>query len=204
MVLTIGGVLHGAALALAVSTDVFVGFCACGGRNIRLTRHTAVVSAATCCAIFLIFGLIGSFITPFIHDSVEVYIGFTALLIIGLTRIFDRAIKAAIRRFRQRLSIFFKVYAEPELADLDSGGELSVREGILLASATSIDAGIAALGSGLSCANVIASSAFTLIFSFAAVTLGVHLGRYLSGKLPFDVSVAGGVILIVLAVLKLF
>ena len=203
MVLTIGGVLHGAALALAVSTDVFVGFCACGGRAIRLTRHTAVVSAVMCAVIFLVFGLIGSILTPFVHDSVEVYIGFTALLLIGLSRIFDRAIKAAIRRFRQRLSIFFKVYAEPELADLDSGGDLSVREGILLASATSIDAGIAALGSGLNYANVAVSSVFTLVFSFVAVVLGVNLGRYLSGKLPFDVSIAGGIILIALAVLKL-
>ena len=196
--------IHPAALALAVSTDVFVGFCTCGGRNIRLKRGTAIVSALACALIFLAFGLIGSLASPLVPDRLEALVGFACLLLIGLTRIFDRAFKAILRRFRQRLAMVFKLYAEPELADLDSGGDLSLREGVLLASATSIDAAITALGSGLAVTQVVAASVFSIGFAFAAVVLGVWLGRYLSGKLPVNVSVLGGVILIVLAVLKLF
>jgi putative sporulation protein YtaF len=203
MVLSLGGVVHGATLALAVSTDVFVAFFGCGGRGIGLKRRTAVVSAVVCSCIFLAFGLIGSVATPFVPDEIEKYVGFATLMLIGLTRVFDRAVKAVIRRFRQRLSLIFKVYAEPELADLDAGGDLSIREGVLLASATSIDAAITALGSGMSGSYVLAAAAFTVVFSFAAVTLGVCLGRYLSGKCPLNLSVVGGVILIVLAITKL-
>ena len=195
--------LHPAALALAVSTDVFVGFCTCGGRDIRLKRGTAIVSALACAVIFLVFGLIGSLASPLVPDRAERLIGFACLLLIGLTRIFDRAFKALLLRFRRSLATVFKIYAEPELADLDRGGDLSLREGVLLASATSIDAAITALGSGLVVAQVVAASVFSIGFAFAAVVLGVSLGRYLSGKLPVNVSVLGGVILIALAVLKL-
>ncbi|MDR0905730.1 MAG: manganese efflux pump MntP family protein, partial [Oscillospiraceae bacterium] len=73
----------------------------------------------------------------------------------------------------------------------------------LLASATSIDAAITALGSGMSGAYVAAAAVFTVVFSFVAVALGVHLGRYLSGKCPINLSIVGGVILIVLAITKL-
>ncbi|MDR0905115.1 MAG: hypothetical protein LBN00_02870, partial [Oscillospiraceae bacterium] len=169
MLFSMGSVVHGATLALAVSTDVFVAFFGCGGRGIGLKRRTAVVSAVVCSCIFLVFGLIGSVATPFVPDYIEKIVGFATLMIIGLTRVFDRAVKAAIRHFRKRLSILLKVYAEPELADLDAGGDLSIREGVLLASATSIDAAITALGSGMSGAYVAAAAVFTVVFSFVAV-----------------------------------
>ena len=190
-------------LALAVATDVFVGFCACGGRGIRLKRFTAVVSAIVCAVIFLVFGLLGSVVTTHINDRAEAYIGAAVLLLIGLTRIFDRTFKALILHFRRWFSPLSEVYAKPELADRDLCGNLSVHEGVLLACATSVDAALTALGSGLGVGAVIVGAIFSFLFSYGAVRLGMWLGRRLAANLPVNISVIGGLVLIALAIAKL-
>ena len=205
-------VLEAALLALSLSTDLFVAFIAYGGRDIHVPRRTALVTALVCTGIFLLFGLVGCFISPLLPNGVNRAIGFLTLLLIGFIRIFDGAVKALIRRGLPRrqlklramgLSVLLEVYADPEMADIDSGGVLSVREGMLLAAAMSFDGAATGLGAAAGNISVAITAALSFLFCIAAIAAGLRLGRFLSGKTPVDTSVIGGTMLIALAITKL-
>ena len=213
MFFTYHSVIEATLLALSLSTDIFVAFIAFGGRDIRVPRRTAFVTSLVCTGIFLLFGLIGSFVSPLLPEVFQKAIGFFTLLIIGLVRIFDGAIKALIRRgipHRQLklramgLSILLEVYADPETADIDAGGVLSIREGALLAAAMSFDGAATGLGIAAGGVSILLTAVLSFIFCIVSIVTGTRLGRFLSGKSAFDMSVIGGIMLIVLAVTRLF
>lgn len=212
MQFTYRSVVEAALLALSLSTDLFVAFIAYGGRSIRVSRHTALVTSVVCTGIFLLFGLAGCFVSPLLNAGAAKAIGFLTLFIIGLARIFDGTVKALIRRglpHRQLklramgLSILLEVYADPEAADLDSGGELSMREGALLAAAMSFDGAATGIGAAAGGVSVTITAALSFLLCIASIAGGLRLGKYLSGKTPVDVSVIGGVLLVVLAITRL-
>lgn len=212
MQFTFRSVIEAALLALSLSTDLFVAFIAYGGRNIHVPRRAALVTSLVCTGIFLLFGLVGCFATPFLPNGVEKAIGFLMLFIIGIIRIFDGTVKALIRHGLPRrklklramgLSILLEVYADPETADLDSGGVLSMREGALLAVAMSFDGVATGIGAAAGGVSVLLTAAISFVFCIISITVGLRLGRFLSGKLPFDMSVIGGALLVILAVTRL-
>jgi len=213
LVLSFRVFFEAALLALTLSTDVFVAFITYGGRDIRVPRLSALTAAFMCAVIFLLFGFIGRLLSQYFPDGVNMFLGFIILLVVGLIRIFDSAVKALIRRglphrrFKLRalgLSVLLEVYADPETADVDKRGDLSVRESALLAAAMSFDgaaAGFCAYAGGI---NIWIATVFSLVFSVAAIAAGLRLGKFLSGRCPIDTSFIGGILLIALAITKLF
>jgi len=191
-----------------LSSDIFIAFFAYGVRGIRVPRRTLLVTASVCAGVFLLFGSVGFYFTPFLPAGIGKAFGFITLLIIGLIRVFDSAVKALIRRGLPKrrikgLSALLEVYAAPESADVDAGGELSVREGVLLAAAMSFDGAAAGLGAAAGNISVSLTSALSFLFCVAAIYAGQRLGRYFTDKVPADLSAIGGVLLIVLAFTKL-
>lgn len=210
--LTYRGIIEAALLALSLSTDLFVAFVAYGSREIRVPSRTAFVTSLVCTGIFLLFGIIGCFASPLLPESVGKTIGFLTLLAIGVIRIFDGTVKALIRRGLPKrqlklralgLSILLEVYADPETADLDQGGVLSIREGVLLAVAMSFDGAATGIGAAAGGVSVTLTAILSFLFCGAFIALGLKLGKFLSGKLPVDMSVIGGALLVILAVTRL-
>jgi putative Mn2+ efflux pump MntP len=211
--------IESALLALSLSADIFVAFAAYGGTGMRVPRRTALSSALICSGIFIAFGLIGTLVCPAVPAGVSKAIGFFTLFVIGLMRIFDSSVKAFIRKLKRRPGKIIEVYADPQKADLDLGGELSPREGALLAAAMSLDGAAAGFGTGAAacksaavagapalCGGVMLTAVLSFFFCITAIALGFLLGQKLKGTRAgavIDMSAAAGLTLLALAFWRL-
>jgi putative sporulation protein YtaF len=208
--LSLRSALEAAALSLSLSLDVFVAFFLYGSRGIRVPKTSIFVAGFVCTAIFTLFAAFGQALRPFFPEKLAAAIGSAALLLLGCSRVFDYAVKSAIRKgakklkFKARGILFMlEIYADPDLADLDSGGELSTREAALVALVMSIDGAAGGFGAGSSGAQVILCSLFSALMCLLAIIVGRRLGEYLTGRTMTDLSPAGGALLIALSIVNL-
>jgi putative sporulation protein YtaF len=198
-----------ALLALSLSTDIFVAFIAYGADGVRVSRGARLVSALVCTAIFAASGLLGAAAGPLVAPAAAKAVGFLALCAVGLSRVFDGAVKAAIRRFRAAKSTkacIKRACIEREGSGARHSGELSLRESAFLAVAMSVDGAAAGFGVGACGGGIALTTAMSMAFCLAAIALGVKLGGVLHGtKLARgrSMSAAGGLALLALAVWKL-
>jgi putative sporulation protein YtaF len=200
-----------ALLALSLSSDIFVAFIAYGADGVRVSRGAGLVSALVCTAIFAASGLLGAVTGPLVAPAAAKAIGFLALCAVGLSRVFDGAVKAAIRRLRLRSEKIPKARVkhartERESSDARRGYDLSLRESALLAVAMSVDGAAAGFGVGACGGGIALTASMSMVFCLAAIALGVKLGGALHGtKLARgrSMTAAGGLALLALAVWKL-
>ena len=166
-----------------------------------------VVSAGT-----LAFSLaMGNWLQGFFPGWVTKGICFLVLLALGLIKLLDGAVKTLIRQFGRNaarlnfcsLRFVLTVYADPEPADLDQSNVISPKEAASLALALSLDGLAVGFGAAMGDMNALAAVFGVLVINALAILAGVWLGNGAAGKLPFPISWLGGVILIVIAVLKL-
>lgn len=200
-------------LSAALSIDVFIASVSYGSQGIKVPFVSVMVISGVCSAVLTLSVGLGRLLSPFVTPAAAGGICFAILFVMGFLRVFDTALKAWIKRSKGKvrkvrfsafkLHFLLEVYAEPEIADLDSGGVLSAGEAALLAAAMSLDGGAAGLGAGAGNAPVALTGVLSFVLGVVAVWLGMHLGRMIARKIPFDLSPAGGILLIVLAFLKL-
>ena len=126
---------------------------------------------------------------------------------------FDSSLKALIRRHRDlhrqwqfsafHFRVILNIYANPEQADQDRSGALSVGEATALAVALSLDSLTVGVGAGLDQTPVFAAVLLSFVLGLAAILLGRWLGDKLMRGLQIEVSWISGLMLLVLAGLKL-
>ena len=207
------GLIEAWVLAAALSVDAFVASFAYGSSRIRIPLVSVlimdVVSAGT-----LAFSLaMGNWLQGFFPGWVTKGICFLVLLALGLIKLLDGAVKTLIRQFGRNaarlnfsvcsLRFVLTVYADPESADLDQSNVISPKEAASLALALSLDGLAVGFGAAMGDMNALAAVFGVLVINALAILAGVWLGNGAAGKLPFPISWLGGVILIVIAVLKL-
>lgn len=200
-------------LSAALSIDTFIAGISYGSQGIKVPFGSVMIISGVCSAVLTLSVGLGRLLSPFVSPGAAGIICFAILFIMGSVRVFDTALKSWIKKSRDkvrkvRFSVFkiqflLEIYAEPEIADLDSGGVLSAGEAALLAAAMSLDGGAAGLGAGAGNAPVILTGVWSFLFGAAAVWLGIRLGRVIARRISFDLSPIGGILLIVLAFLKL-
>lgn len=103
----------------------------------------------------------------------------------------------------KQLTLILQVYATPTKADYDRSHILSPKEALSLAVALSLDSLAAGLGVGLSIIHPVEILLCALIVNLIVIALGSYLGKKLSERLDLDLSWLSGVLLIILAVLKI-
>ena len=198
-------------LVTALSADTFAACLAYGSGNIKIKFSSALVICAVCTGVLSLSMLLGGWAADFLPVGIAKRISFIILLAIGLTKLFDSSIKAFIRKkqglFKKisftalHMNFILQVYADPENADRDASSTLSPSEALAPALALSFDslgAGIGAVG-----ISVALSAVLSLAVEMAAVFAGFYIGKYLFEKSSFDSSWCGGVLLLILALLKL-
>ena len=99
--------------------------------------------------------------------------------------------------------MILNIYANPEQADQDRSGVLSVGEATALAVALSLDSLTVGVGAGLDQTPVFAAVLLSFALGLAAILLGRWLGDKLMRGLQIEVSWISGLMLLVLAGLKL-
>ena len=203
-------ILEAALLALSVCGDTFVSAVTYGARRIRIPLLSGLILAGVGSAVLACSAWVGTAL----RGEAARYVSFAVLLCLGGARLCDSALKGWIRR-RQghgavkftafRLHFLLEVYADPELADLDSGGVLSAKEALLLGAVLSLDGAAAGFGAGAgaAAASVLLAAGLSLALSLGAIFAGEAVGKLTAEKAGIDLSPAGGALLVLLAFMKL-
>jgi len=143
-----------------------------------------------------------------------VFICFAILIILGIAKILDSFTKSFIRKHKNlnkkikfsffNIKFILNLYADPEKADIDLSKILSPAEAVALAVSLSLDGLAVGFGAALGNVNGLAVFIFSLITDAFAVMFGCYIGNKIAKKVSFNLSWLGGVLLIALAVSKLF
>ncbi len=213
MFITLSSAMEAALLVIAVSTDTFFASFAYGTNKIRIPIFSVLIINIICTAVLALSVLLGSIIGPLIPSSITTAICFSILLVLGISKLFDSSIKSLIRKHEGlskeikfsmfNLNFILNIYADPQKADKDCSRVLSPLEATSLAVALSLDGLAAGFGAGLVDINLIAVALFSLVFGIISVMAGCHIGNKIAEKITVNMSWLSGVLLIVLAVLKL-
>lgn len=198
-------------LCAAVSLDAFAASFAYGAGRIRVPLSSAGILSVLCSLLLAVSLLAGNILRPLLPEPFTRAVCFSILFILGILKLFDSSVKALIRRTGgihkdirfsvSRVRFILNVYADPEEADRDLSRTLSPAEAASLAVALSLDGLAAGFGAGL----VSVSLPLTLILSLFMGLFAVIFGGWLGNRTAetVDLSWLGGVLLILLALLRL-
>ncbi|MCL2852074.1 MAG: manganese efflux pump [Defluviitaleaceae bacterium] len=206
-------IVYALALALVISIDAFVCAFAYGSERIRVPAASVAVITAVCTAVLMLSMSLGGLVMTVLPGWLAPVLSFAILFALGAARVLDGFVKRLIRRrasfdkqvrFRALgLSFILHLYADPSKADLDSSKTISPREAAALAVALSLDSVAVGISAALAGVYMIYLALAALAATALALTLGLAAGRRISRSLPIDVSSAGGVVLILLALARL-
>lgn len=200
-------------LVSALSLDAFIASFAYGTNKIKIPFSSTVVINLICSAILGIALVAGKYIALFIPKQVTSYLCFFILLLIAFTKLFDFTIKQWIKKQNNtspkteftllNFRFCLQLIADPTQADADQSMVLSPKESSFLALSLSLDGLAVGLGAGMVATNHLEIFIFSLITGMIAILLGCWLGNIIAKKTPLNLSWLSGVILLVLAVIKI-
>lgn len=206
-------IIEAVMLAVALSTDALVASFAYGSNKIKIPFSSVQVINVACTSILAVSLLLGGVVRQYVPQEMTKVICFCILIVLGIAKLMDSTIKSIIKNHTNlskqikfsmfNLNFILLLYANPEQADVDSSKVLSPDEAVSLAIALSLDGLAVGFGAAIGYVNILTVVAASLVFGTVAVILGCYLGNRLAGKTALDLSWLGGVLLIVLAFLKL-
>lgn len=201
-------------LVSSVCIDAFVASIAYGTNKIKIPFYASIVISIIG-SIFLGISLfLGSFIKDFLPTNFAVLLSFCILMIIGIYRFFEGIFKNYISKKNKLLkplkfkifdlNFVLQVYADETIADFDHSKVLTIKESLYLASALSFDSIAVGFGDSLGNSEYLSSIFLCFIIGVLAVSLGQVIGKKLVEKSNLNLSWLSGIILMVLAVKRLF
>ncbi|WP_250229895.1 sporulation membrane protein YtaF [Anaeropeptidivorans aminofermentans] len=200
-------------LASALSLDAFIASFAYGSNKIKIPFSSVQVINIICSVILGISLLAGSFVRGYIPESVTALICFFILCALGVVKLLDSMTKTFIRKhtnFNKEIrfsmlnfKFILSLYADPEKADVDDSKLISHEEAASLAVALSLDGLAVGFGAALGNVDVWAVIFCSFIVGTLAVISGHFIGERVAKNLSVNLSWLSGIMLIVLAFLKL-
>lgn len=199
-------------LVFALCLDTFVASAAYGTNQVHLSAGQIAVINGICSLCLGVSLMFGTLLDSWIPESFTRGICFISLMLLGFLKLADSSIKRYLRRHRQlnknihfsfsQLRFIINIYSDPLEADADESHDLTWKEVIFFSLAMSIDS----LAAGTMAAFMKISVPITVITAFVMGVLftcmGLLLGRKISAHCPRDLSWIGGILFIVLAILK--
>ena len=209
-----GKVLESILLVLALSLDAFAASIAYGVNKIKMPISSILVIDFICAFSLGISMLLGSIFRILVPESILIIISFLILLSLGIYYLFEGIIKANLgknldsnRKIKVNifdLKLIIEIYVDQTKADFNYSKDLSSKEALYLAIALSLDSIAVGFGSGIVDINYLQVMIFSLIFGIIAIWTGLLVGRKLAVNTKIDLSWLSGVILIILAIAKVF
>lgn len=176
-------------LVTALSADAFVASFAFGARKVKIPPLSLLVINMVCTSFLAGSILLGGLLTPFLPSWLTTGICFTILFTIGLIKLFQKPEnETAVAIGRRRIQI---------------DNYLSPYEAVLLSVALSLDGLSVGFGIGLTAAPIVQIIVYSFLTNTAAILGGCRLGRKLAEKLNVNLSMLSGILLMLLALLKL-
>lgn len=201
-------------LAAALSIDSFVACFAYGTNKIKIPPVSVIIISSMCSIVLAVALCFGMMVRSFVPPGLTKFCCFAILFLLGIIRLFDSSIKAYIRKRKKidkkfsfsalHLTFILNVYADPQEADEDLSSLLSPAEAVTLALALSIDSLAVGFGTALVSINFLQMVLVSFLTGLIAVVGGCFVGNKISQSVQnVDLSWLSGVLLIVLAILKL-
>lgn len=200
-------------LVIALSIDAFVASLAYGADRIKIPMRSALALSTVSTLILLISMACGSLISAFLPPYVTTVLCFGLLFLLGISRFCEGLIKDVLKKHANHVEgITFKfwdfhfildIYMDNTKADQDHSKELSVKEALSLGIVLSLDGIAAGFGSGLVEVHYIETLIFALIVGVVAIILGSRIGEHIANTTKWQISWLSGIVLIVLACMKL-
>lgn len=199
-------------LAFALCVDAFLAAFSYGVSRIKIPFFSAAVIAGVGTTVLGAALWAAAMAQPLLPPGFAKWAGVSLLLFIGLWSLFQNSIKAFLKRLGGGTQFSFHwggvgfvldVYMDETLADADSSQVLTAREALYLAAALSMDSLVSGFGAGLDLQHPGILLGCTFFLHLCAVGGGCALGRKLSGGRELNLSWLGGVLLILLALLRL-
>lgn len=198
-------------LVFALSLDAFVASIAYGTNNIKIPLVSVAIINIACSSILTISLFLGLIIKGLIPGNATSIISFLILMLLGIFYLFQSLIKAYIikvsnlnKEVRLKMAdLIINIYVDETNADFDNSKNLSPKEALYLGIALSLDSLAVGFGSSLGDINYIQVIFLSLCFGMVAIWLGMFIGKKIVEKSNINISWLSGVILIILAVMKL-
>lgn len=200
-------------LVSALSLDAFAASFAYGTNKIKIPFKSVVIISLICSAMLGVALLAGRLLQNVIPTSFTAGICFTILFLIALTKFFDFFIKMWIKKSEDAIPkvdfhfmnfhFLLQLMCDATQADVDDSKELSAKEAVALSFALSFDGLAAGLGAGMAGSSLPCSLLLSFLLSMLSVFSGCVLGNKIAGKTELNLTWVSGVILLVLAFLKL-
>jgi len=200
-------------LIIAVSLDAFVASIAYGSNHIRIRPGAAVIISGIG-SLFLGFSVgVGSLLGSWLSEESTQVLGFLCLFLLGIIKLLDYNIKAYINRHKEvrkdisfsisQLHFLLSIYGDPIAADKDESRTLSLSESLFLAAAMSIDSLVAGIGAAFLEVSLLTAISLSFTIGLLAVWAGCRLGNGIAGRARIDLSWLSGLLLVILALMKL-
>lgn len=200
-------------LVLALSLDAFVASIAYGNYGIKIPFKSIITINAICTASLILSILLGDFFSSFLSAKTTNIISFLILLVIGVYYLCESFVKNYFKKKKNKnkklqlelfnISFIIEIYMDEIKADIDNSKKLNIKEALYLALALSLDSLVIGFGSGLADINLPYISLASLIMNFIAIWSGLFIGKIFMEKSKVDLSWLTGLILILLASLRL-
>ena len=205
-------ILEAAILAASLSVDAFVAGFAYGSSKIKIPFLSVQIINIICSLITGVGLLIGSVLREYIPPWITIVISFIILFILGVVKLLDSVTKSIIRKHTDlkreikgslfNFKFIINLYADPEKADIDASKTISPTEAVALAISLSLDGLAVGIGAALGNVNGLIVFLFSLITNAISIVLGCFIGNKIAKKSQFNLSWLSGVVLIIMAFLK--
>lgn len=200
-------------LVLSLCIDTFVTSIVYSSNKIKIPVVSGLI-IDTICSLFLAISLFfGYLIKDFIPINIASTISFLLLLILGVYRLFEAFFKNLIKKYYDKGSpltfkifefkFILQIYADEIKADLDESKILSPKEAFFLAVALSLDSLTVGFGCSLGSVNYLATVLLSFLVGALLLVLGGYVGRKISKNYNLNLSWLSGVLLIILAFIRI-
>lgn len=200
-------------LVLSLCIDTFVTSIVYSSNKIKIPVVSGLI-IDTICSLFLAISLFfGYLIKDFIPINIASTISFLLLLILGVYRLFEAFFKNLIKKYYDKGSpltfkifefkFILQIYADEVKADLDESKILSPKEAFFLAVALSLDSLTVGFGCSLGSVNYLATVLLSFLVGALLLVLGGYVGKNISKNYNLNLSWLSGVLLIILAFIRI-
>jgi len=210
MVVLLMMLLEAFGLVVALAIDEMLCSFGYGTNKIKIPLRSMLIINGIDTALLGLGLLLGALVGQLIPLTLTAILSFMILFFLGLSKVFDSAIKKIIRKNNGinkkfnfslfNLGFILNVYANPEEADADRSKILSPKEAIPLALALGLDGLSVGFGVGIATLNFGLIILMSFIVGMVMLLLGSWLGTFLAKRSELDFSWLSGIILIVIAI----
>ncbi len=174
-------------LVTALSVDAFAAGFAYGVSKIKVPVLSVLIVSVVSSLTLAVSLILGEMVSNMIPQDLTRQFSFVLLFVLGVVKLFDRS-----------------RHNEAEEANKNQDDLVSPGEALTLGAALSLDSVAAGIGAGVAASRIPAVFAASALVGALAVASGTYLGRLISSHCRSNLCWVSGLLLILLALMKLF